>query len=62
MQEFCPCGSVRGALGNRPPYRDNQRITVNATNAVPWIPKACPNETTRESPLRPALKNRGEIF
>jgi hypothetical protein len=22
MQECCPCGSVRGALGNRRPYRD----------------------------------------
>jgi len=22
MQESCPCGSVRGASGNRRPYRD----------------------------------------
>jgi len=22
MQQFCPYGSVRGALGNRRPYRD----------------------------------------
>jgi hypothetical protein len=22
MQETCPCGSVRGALGNWRPYRD----------------------------------------
>ena len=23
MQETCPCGSVRGALGNWRPYRDS---------------------------------------
>ena len=26
MQEFCPCGSVRGAPGNRRPYRDTIEV------------------------------------
>jgi hypothetical protein len=26
MQECCPCGSVRGALGNQRPYRDTWRL------------------------------------
>jgi len=26
MQESCTCGSVRGALGNRRPYRDSYRF------------------------------------
>ena len=26
MQEFCPCGSVRGASGNRRPYRDTFEV------------------------------------
>lgn len=26
MQEICPCGSVRGALGNWRPYRDSMVI------------------------------------
>jgi hypothetical protein len=26
MQENCTCGSVRGALSNRCPYRDSVRI------------------------------------
>jgi hypothetical protein len=46
MQETCPCGSVRGALGNWRPYRDStmteemvggQHRTMNATqNRALW--------------------------
>jgi hypothetical protein len=28
MQQFCPYGSVRGASGNRRPYRDKAAISV----------------------------------
>ena len=27
MQECCPCGSVRGALGNQRPYRDTWTVS-----------------------------------
>jgi hypothetical protein len=27
MQQFCPYGSVRGALGNQRPYRDKSSIS-----------------------------------
>ena len=30
MQECCPCGSARGALGNRRPYRDTYPRTYQA--------------------------------
>jgi hypothetical protein len=35
MQECCPCGSVRGALGNQRPYRD---IWVTLTRTT-WVAK-----------------------
>ena len=31
MQQFCPYGSVRGALGNQRPYRDNTRCGGTAS-------------------------------
>ena len=30
MQQFCTYGSVRGALGNRRPYRDRSTLFLNA--------------------------------
>jgi hypothetical protein len=30
MQQFCTYGSVRGALGNRRPYRDKTRFGEEA--------------------------------
>jgi len=29
MQESCPCGSVRGASGNRRPYRDTTEAEIS---------------------------------
>ena len=40
MQECCPCGSVRGALGDRRPYRDPFRFgdCPNGTRALESVP------------------------
>jgi hypothetical protein len=35
MQQFCPYGSVRGALGNRRPYRDRTEADRQITSE-PW--------------------------
>ena len=33
MQQFCPYGSVRGAPGNRRPYRDKTTLHMNSLSA-----------------------------
>ena len=34
MQEYCMCGSVRGALGNPRPYRDTEHDSNSVTQAL----------------------------
>ena len=43
MQQFCTYGSVRGALGNRRPYRDRSRKIPESQAKPPAPPLGCSN-------------------
>ena len=55
MQQFCTYGSVRGALGNRCPYRDNRVPRIRQCFSDEIVGTACAGDEGRCAASAPVI-------